>query len=113
MKKILLIVAAIALIIPMTVGASFAADVTVAAATNDADLATDAGIPDCDVSFSKNVSAFYSGLAQEYAITTAHTSGNKTYGSHSATTLIFWVDNAAGTATTSASSTTIDGWTEM
>jgi hypothetical protein len=113
MKKILLIVAAIALIIPMTVGASFAADVTVAASDNTKDLATDGGIPDCEVSFSKNVSAYYAGLAQEYAVTTAHTSGNKIYGSHSASTLIFWLDNPPGNPATSASSTTIDGWTAM
>ena len=112
MKKILLIVAAIALIIPMTVGASFAADKTLAAADNTLELQT-ATIPVCEVSFSKNVSAQYEGLAQEYAVTTAHTSGNKVYGSHSATTLIFWLDNSSGDATTSAASTTIDGWTEM
>ena len=114
MKKILLIVAAIAIIIPMTVGASFAADVTVGASDNTANLTT-ADIPDCDVSFSKNVSAFYDGLAQEYAITTAHTSGNKTYGSWSGSTLIYWNDNAAGDATTAADSTNFQsgGWTEM
>jgi hypothetical protein len=113
MRKILLIAAVCAVIIPMTVGYGFAADVTVAATDNEKDLATNAGIPDCMVSFSKNVSAFYAGLAQEYAVTTAHTSGNKIYGSHSASTLIYWVDNPDGTATTSASSTTIEGWTEM
>ena len=114
MKKILLIVAAIAIIIPMTVGASFAADVDVTAAENTDNLTT-ADIPDCDVSFSKNVSAYYAGLAQEYAITTAHTSGNKTYGSWSGSTLIYWNDNPAGTATTSAVSTNFQagGWTEM
>jgi len=114
MKKILLIVAAIAIIIPMTVGASFADDVTVSATENTKDLSTDDTIPVCDVSFSKNVSAFYAGLQQEYSITTAHTSGNKTYGSWSGSTLIYWEDNADGSATTTADSTTInDTWTEM
>ena len=116
MKKILLIVAALAIIIPMTVGASFsfAANVSVAAAENSKDLATDGDIPTCVVSFSKNVSAYYAGLQQEYAITTAHTSGNKTYGSWSGSTLIYWEDNADGTAASSADSATIQSdWTEM
>ena len=113
MKKILLIVAAIALIIPMTVGASFASSITVAASDNTKELQA-ASIPVCEVSFSKNVSAYYAGLQQEYAITTAHTSGNKTYGSWSGSTLIYWEDNADGTAASSADSATIQSdWTEM
>ncbi len=125
MKKILFVIAAAALVIPLMAGASFADGMGgFSYADNPYELSGDTGArPSCEISLSKNVSAWYDAPAdaagivgQQYEIAVAHTSGNKIYGGHSAATLIYWKDNPLGTAPDAGDADSSDmetNWTEM
>ena len=125
MKKILFVIAAAALVIPLMAGASFADGIgAFSYSDNPYELSGDtANRPSCEISLSKNVAAYYDAPAdasgvqgQQYEIAVAHTSGNKIYGGHSAATLIYWKDNQLGTAPDAADADSTDmetNWTEM
>jgi len=125
MKKILFVIAAAAMVLPLIAGASFAAGPgAFSYSDKNYELSSDtANRPSCTISLSKNVAAYYDAPAdaagivgQQYEIATAHTSGNKIYGSHSAATLIYWKDNPLGVAPDAddADSTDMEtNWTEM
>lgn len=118
MKKILFIVSVIALAIPLMVGTSFG--VTIPAADNSEPIQSGSN-PICTISLSKNVSFGYlpdsNANAQSYAIQSYHTSGHKTYGTASDTTLIYWQTNTTGDdigePSASDSSMFNTGWTPM
>jgi len=125
MKKILFVIAAAALVIPLMAGPTLAAGPgAFDYSDKNYDLSSDtAARPSCTISLSKNVAAYYDAPAdgagivgQQYEIATAHTSGNKIYGSHSAATLIYWKDNPLGVAPDAADADSTDmetNWTEM
>ena len=126
MKKILFVIAAAALVIPLMAGPTLAAGPgAFDYSDKNYDLSSDTSArPACTISLSKNVAAYYDAPAdgagivgQQYEIATAHTSGNKIYGTAYDTTLIYWLASdtpadGAGDMTASDSST-VSGWTEM
>lgn len=66
---------------------------------------------------SKNVTLCLNGAAQSYAAITKHLNGNRTFGTASNTSKIYWQGSTSGTAISSAPSATdsseFSGWSEL
>ena len=122
MKRFVILLAVLALAVPLLAGSALAdSNKTVVYNCSEAgckNLCTVAGI-DADISLSKGVSLHYDSTQQSYGLSTGHMSGNKIYTTTYDTTLMYWKgstdpDGADLTGLAILDSADIDGsWTEM
>ena len=118
MKRFVILLAVLALAIPLLAGSAFAdSDKTIAYSDADRNLCTAAGI-DADISLSKGVSLHYTSIPQAYGMTTGHMSGNKMYTTTYDTTLLYWQgstdpDGDVDSMSHTDSSGIDNSWTEM